>query len=200
MHTVLRTISDESFLSSFHLLESLLLQAADGKVITKERCLHVKRAGTPCPDQRTSSGDESSDADCFSGSYTSGAINSDDDPGSLDLHVEHDRLPQTASFQAIIASECTSTSMMLSSPGSEYSIDDYAPLSTLLPKATGSRQLSKPPQKRQRVSGRPGKVLKEAYFKGIKWTKTFVTGTLDPAHNQFKFYCQISKTNVSIRS
>ena len=28
--------------------------------------------------------------------------------------------------------------------------------------------------------------MKEAYFKGIRWTKIFVTGPLDPAHNQYK--------------
>ena len=69
MHTVLRTIADESLFSSFHSmnLKSLLLQAADGKVITKERCRHVRRSGTPCPDQNASSEDESTDADCSSG-------------------------------------------------------------------------------------------------------------------------------------
>ena len=42
--------------------------------------------------------------------------------------------------------------------------------------------------------------MKEAYFKGIQWTRTFVTGPLDPEHNKHKFYCQICKTNVSIFS
>ena len=42
--------------------------------------------------------------------------------------------------------------------------------------------------------------MKEAYFKGIAWTKTFVTGPLDPQHNRYKFHCQICKTNVSIYS
>ena len=42
--------------------------------------------------------------------------------------------------------------------------------------------------------------MKEDYFKGIKWTKTFVTGPLDPEHNKHKFYCQICMTNVSIYS
>ena len=42
--------------------------------------------------------------------------------------------------------------------------------------------------------------MKESNFKGIKRTKTFVTGSLDPIHNQHKFYCQICKSNVSIRS
>ena len=48
--------------------------------------------------------------------------------------------------------------------------------------------------------GKPGKVMKEAYFNGIKWTKTFVTGSLDPVHNKHKFYCQLSKANVSLKS
>ena len=90
VHAILRTISDESLLSSFHLMKSLLLQAADGKVITKERCRHVKRAGTPCPDSSSSSGGGCSDADQSSGGYTSGTINSDEDPGSLDLQIEVD--------------------------------------------------------------------------------------------------------------
>ena len=43
---------------------------------------------------------------------------------------------------------------------------------------------------------RPSKVMKDAHFKGIKWTKTFVTGPLDPLHDKYRFYCQICKTNV----
>ena len=42
--------------------------------------------------------------------------------------------------------------------------------------------------------------MKEAFSKGISWTKTFVTGPLDPAHNQFKFYFRICKSNMSIYS
>ena len=42
--------------------------------------------------------------------------------------------------------------------------------------------------------------MKDAFFKGIQWTRTFVTGTLDPIHNKYKFYCMLGKTNVSIYS
>ena len=56
------------------------------------------------------------------------------------------------------------------------------------------------PLKRQRYAGKPGKVVKEAYFKAIIWTKIFVTGPVDPQHNKYKFYCQICKTNVSMCS
>ena len=41
MHTVLKTISDETILSSFHLMKSLLLQVTSGKILSKERCRHV---------------------------------------------------------------------------------------------------------------------------------------------------------------
>ena len=40
--------------------------------------------------------------------------------------------------------------------------------------------------------------MKEAYFKGMEWTRTFVSGPVDPRWNPYKFYCQICKSNVSI--
>ena len=40
--------------------------------------------------------------------------------------------------------------------------------------------------------------MKDAYFKGIQWARTFGSGPLDPVHNKFKFYCMLCKTNVSI--
>ena len=48
-----------------------------------------------------------------------------------------------------------------------------------------------------RVS-RGWKIMKEAYFKGMEWTKTFVSGPIDPRWNRYKFYCQICKGNISI--
>ena len=48
--------------------------------------------------------------------------------------------------------------------------------------------------------GSTGKVMKEAYFKGNKGLKTFLTGPLDPEHNRLKLFCQICKTNWSIFS
>ena len=200
IHTVLRTISEESLLSSFHLKKSLLLQAADGKVITKERCRHVRQSGTPHPDSGSSSSGECNETDQSSGRYTSGAFNSDEDPGSLDVQIEFKQTPQVVTPRKKTNPQDDPGPMMLASPGSGYSIEDYAPLSRLLPKTAGKRQASKPPAKRRRVATKPEKVMKEAYFKGIKWTKTFVTGPLDPVHNQHKFYCQNCKTNVSIYS
>ena len=42
------------------------------------------------------------------------------------------------------------------------------------------------------------KIMKEAYFKGMEWTKTFVSGPVDPRWNPYRFYCQICKGNISI--
>ena len=200
VHTILRTISDESLLSSFHLMKSLLRQAADGKIITKERCRHVNWAETPYPDSDSSSSGEYSDAYHSSGGYTSGALNSDEDPGSLNLQIEVDESPRVTKSRAPARPQTRNPSTMIVSPGSCYSVEDYAPLSSLLHNTTSSKRASKPPRKRQRVSVKPGKVMKEAYFKGINWTKKFVTGPLEPAHNQHKFYCQLCKAIVSIFS
>ena len=40
--------------------------------------------------------------------------------------------------------------------------------------------------------------MKEAYFQGMEWTRTFVSGPMDPRWNPYKFYCQICKANISI--
>ena len=42
------------------------------------------------------------------------------------------------------------------------------------------------------------KIMKEAYFKGMEWTKTCVSRPVDPRWNPYKFYCQICKANNSI--
>ena len=56
------------------------------------------------------------------------------------------------------------------------------------------RQSNTSPLKKRR------KFMKTAYFKGIQWTKIFVTVQLDSLHNKHRFYCQICITNVSIYS
>ena len=34
------------------------------------------------------------------------------------------------------------------------------------------------------------KIMKEAYFKDMEWTRTFVSGPVEPKWNCYKFYCQ----------
>ena len=205
MHTVLKTISDETILSSIHLMKSLLLQATSGKVLTIERCRHVGRSSHSVIGHSSSSGDESTDADSNNGGYTSGAFNTDDEPGSLSfcLEKEGDHLQGGTEglTDQLVGSSCANPPQETApSPGSGYSLGDYAPLSTLVSTPGKASATKSPPRKRREYMGRPGKVMKESFFKGIQWTNVFVTGPLDPAHNQYKFYCRICKTNVSIRS
>ena len=44
------------------------------------------------------------------------------------------------------------------------------------------------------------KVMKEAYFKGMEWTRTFVSGPVDPKWIKYKFDCQKCKASISIYS
>ena len=85
-------------------------------------------------------------------------------------------------------------------PSRGFSEGDYEPLVSMRPHSSHQPAASSPPRKWRKLQSRPGKEMKPAYFKGIQWTKVFVTGPLDPVHNKTKFYCQICKTNVSIYS
>ena len=139
IHTVMKTISDETILSSFHLMKSLLLQATSGKILSKEKCRNVG-ASTPvgrrCP---SSSGDETTDLDSPNEGYTSGAFNTDDEPGSLSFCLERDESQRTltspSTGQPGTAEHLSAGRSTPMSPGSGYSLGDYAPLSSLLPKS-----------------------------------------------------------------
>ena len=84
--------------------------------------------------------------------------------------------------------------------GSGYSSTDHQPLSVLRRPRESDVATPSPPRKRRKLLSKRGKVMKDAYSKGIQWTRTFVSGPLDPVHNKFKFYCMLCKTNVSIYS
>ena len=59
--------------------------------------------------------------------------------------------------------EGQSTSNQVPSPG--YCATDFEPFATLAGDHTPNRC---PPRKRRRLQGRTGKIMKEAYFKGIQ--------------------------------
>ena len=143
-------------------------------------------------------GKDGQDWDTGTEGYTSGALSSEDDfvINSQRTARELDLAPPPSPFSQSTSSTAEpSTSHQVPSPG--FCATDYEPLATL----TGDQvPVSSPPRKRRRLPGRNGKIMKEAYFKGIQWTRTFVTGPLDPEHNKHKFYCQRCKTNVSIFS
>ena len=150
IHTVTKTISDETIFSSFQLMKSLLLQATSGKILSKEKCRHVGEF-TPghrrCP---SSSGDETTDVESPNEGYTSGAINTDDEPGSLSFCLgtgaDEQKAPPTPSTgQHVSADGAIGGRSTPMSPGSGYSLGDYAPLSSLIPKTGKTAPQKSPP-------------------------------------------------------
>ena len=155
-------------------------------------------------DQRSSSGGYSD---------TSGALRSDEDRESIGYLFEHSEsgaqpdLLRTSSIpscsQAYPGSQLTSFNA--ASPGLQT-------LAALKQEAIKDRQQrgksSNVRYKTQRTSStnerrkvsRTCRVMKEAYFRGMEWTGTFVAGPVDPKWNQYKFYCQSCKANISIHS
>ena len=205
MHAVLRTVSDESVLSSYHMMKSLLLHATRGAPQDRKRPM-PKRCATPARPFTDSSGDESSYEGHTSDGDTSGAFNTDEDPyqlGSIsgtDYLSETDPLALTPIARTTNVRGATRAETATPTSGSGYSSTDYQPLSTIGRLPEQETQTRSPPRKRRRLLSKPGKVMKDAYFKGIQWTRTFVSGPVDPVHNKFKFYCMLCKTNVSIFS
>ena len=69
--------------------------------------------------------------------------------------------------------------------------------------ASKSRKRSKRPDKAKsrkstKAVWRSNKVMREELFEGMNWTRTFVSGPMDPRWSPYNFYCQICKGNVSI--
>ena len=130
--------------------------------------------------------------------YTSGVLSSEDEFVINSQRTGKDLSlvpPPSPPGQGSSSTPRPLSTQQVPSPG--FCSTDYEPLATL---TADQASPSSPPRKRRRLPGRTGKIMKEAYFKGIQRTRTFVTGPLDPEHNKHKFYCQICKTNVSIFS
>ena len=164
------------------------------------------RCATPACPVNDSSGDESRLGRHTTDGYTSGAFNSDEDPcqlGSIsgtDGPREFDppvRAPGTPLRDSLQTSR---TEVTTPTSGSGYSSTDHQSLSELRRARETATTSVSPPRKRRRLLSKPGKYMKDAYFKGIQLTRTFVSGALDPVYNKFQFYCMLCKTNMSIYS
>ena len=205
VHTILRTIADESVISSYHMMKSLLLHATTGTPQDKKKSM-PRRCPTPARRLSGSSDDESSHGGNTTDGYTSGAIKSDEDPyqmgsisgtGGVSETGPEARHPETTLGLSPSTSRAEVTKP---TSGSGYSSTDHQPLSVLRRPREPEPASPSPPRKRRKMLSKPRKVMKDAYFKGIQWTRTFVSRSLDPVHNKFKFYCMLCKTNVSIYS
>ena len=196
VHSILRAVSTETLTSSLHQMKNILEEAIR---VGRSQSTHQGRAKQriKCFRKKSDSpGLEGQDSDVGTEGYTSGALSSEDEfvinsqRTGRELSIAPPPSPPGQGFSQMTE---PTTSYQVPSPG--FCSTDYEPLATL---TADQASASSPPRKRRRVPGRSGKIMKEAYFKGIQWTRTFVTGPLDPEHNKHKFYCQICKANVSI--
>ena len=190
--------ADEAVNTSLKMMESLVERASrlslgtsqlphGGRVTTNKPGY---RAPTPGPQSGMTSG-EASD--------TSGALRSSDDFESIDYAYEHSDLEsQPFASPPVALPGCSRVD-----PGSaevEFQVDSPGAQTLAVLKAEAAAERSKAssrkrPRKkttsnssvnRHRVP-RACKIMKEAYFKGMEWTKTFVSGPVDPRWNPYKF-------------
>ena len=191
VHTLLKVVSDEAVASSLRTVQALVSDTlrAGGRLYSGAV---VPRGTRQARSLSESSGDDPSRGRHTTDGYTSEALSSDDEFFARQVRP----LSESINSQPPIPAQTRPEGM---APSQGFTASDYQPLSQLC--STPERPSpSRPARKRRRLAGSTGKVMKEAYFKGIKWTKTFVTGPLDPEHNRHMFYCQICKTHVSIFS
>ena len=204
IHAVLKTISDETVKSSLHAMRSLVLHPVHGGKghTTGQLRKALIRESLPARATSASSEGESDSEGYTTDGYTSGAYETDEDIACTILGQEVDSDASTSATQTLATRRegVTSQSGDVTIPSPGYSEGDYEPLCQMCPQTRHQHSGVSPPQKRRKLQPRPGKVMKPSYFKGIQWTKVFVTGPLDPVHNKHKFFCQICKTNVSICS
>ena len=168
MHAVLRTVSDESVLSSYHMMKSLLLHAKRGVPQDKKRPM-PKRFATSARPVTDSSGDESSFEGHASDGNTSGVFDTDEDPyqlGSIsgtDYLSETDPLALTPKARTGGVLDTSRAETVTPTFGSGYSSNDCQPLSSLGRLPEQETQVRSSPRKRRRLLSKPGKVMKDLF-------------------------------------
>ena len=122
-------------------------------------------------------------------SDTSGALRSSDDFESIGYAYEHSDLEsQPFASPPIVPPGCSRVD-----PGSaevEFQVDGPGAQTLAVLKAEAAAEKSKASSSRKKTTSnssvnrhrvpRACKIMKEAYFKGMEWTKTFVSGPVDP--------------------
>ena len=212
---VMRVVADETARASYDMLENLVYRASRLSLASRPGGTKAAKQGsskkgtsvvTGAGRNRCSSSERYSD--------TSGALRSNDDLGSLGYSFEHSDLevqPELPHSEPTLG--CSQTDPQ--SPHSNINADSpgLQTLAALKREAVADLQ-QRGKNTKGRGKGRPGKstntrrrtsgtckVMKEAYFRDMEWTRTFVSGPVDPKWNRYKFYCQICKANnISIYS
>ena len=184
VHTLVKVVSDEVVASSLRTVQALISETmkAGGRLYSGGL---VPSGTRPTLSISESSGKDLSRGGHTTDDYTSGALSSDDE-----FFARQVKLPLVPANDQPSTTAPTRPEGTALSPG--FNASDYQPLAQLRPIPEGP-STPRPVRKRRRMAGSTGKVMKEAYFKCIKWTRTFVTGPLEPKHNR---HCQVLLPNM----
>ena len=202
-------VADEAVKASLKTMESLIQRTSrlslGASYPTPDSVTKARRPGN-----RASSVGSRSGLLSGHGSDTSGALRSDDNFSSLGYSYEHSDLEsQPLTPPPIGPPGCSRTDLgsqegtnQLESPGAQTLAGLKAEAIAERTKPAKSKKARKTPARKVGTSKhqvpRGCKIMKETYFKGMEWTKTFVSGPVDPRWNPYKFFCQICKGNISI--
>ena len=204
--SVLIVVADETARASYDMLENLVYRASR---LILGATIPGKRVPKQSSVRRLSRRSLGAGSESEAGSETSGCIRSDDGFTSIGYSYEHSELegvaappdgpPTTESGPSDRTSHqagntvCSSGSQTLAALRQEALTDQSA-----TKRKPGSRHKPSSGGRTRRPFTRSCKIMKEAFFKGMEWTKTFVSRPVDPQWNPYKFYCQLCKANISI--
>ena len=194
---ILKVVADEAVRSSLKAMESLVQQASRLSLGTSQfpssGSVNFKKSNLRTQSSGMQSGLSSGEA-----SNTSGALRSDDVFASIGYVYEHSDLEsQPFASPPVGLPGCSRTDPK--SVESEPRVESPGAQTLAVLKAEANAEKAKTPsRKKPRKKSSPNcsgnrhrvpracKVMKEAYFKGMEWTKTFVSGPMDPRWNPYK--------------
>ena len=199
--TVLKVIAEQAVEWSCDKMEKLIAKANE---------MSIGPTTSQDPTSQRSGKKFTHRADSLSGrlSDTSGAIRSDDDFSSIGYSYENfDTDKIDASSRAMDEASCSQQDH----PANMEIYDADSPIGQTIAslKTEVLNDLSKHNRKicgrfastsrgsgtRRKVT-RSCKIMKEAYFKRMEWTRTFVSGPVDPRWNPYNFFCRKCKSNI----
>ena len=202
--SVLKVVADEAVRASCGVMEKLIQKTSELHLGTGPRQPRSPGRSVSRSPHRASSRSSGRLSD------TSGAIRSDDDFSNIgysyeDLDIARIIVPPGAGERASCSRQdlqSNTEAFSADSPGGQTLASLKA--EALYDQSKRARSKQKKSASSSRGTGtrrkvtRSCKIMKEAYFQGMEWTRTFVSGPVDPRWNPYKFYCQICKANISI--
>ena len=205
---ILRIVADETARASFEMLNSVVIRASqlslsDSPSASKgpmHRPVSLRSCSTGSEGDLTSYGVEDSGRDVNSrGATSEGEFWSDIDPGHCSSRLSAVQIPSPpVASSSRVDPAVTPNSATCESPGNQT----LAELKQEAAKTKGKGQ-KKPapkvkPKNPRKAVARSSRILRDEMLDGMAWTRTFVSGPMDPKWNPYKFYCQICKGNISI--